>query len=284
MRFAWIIGLLCLASSPVLAQLRATDGLTALDAGDAATARAIWQPLAERGDVLAQYNLGVLALREGEDASRWFTLAAESGHLPAQQALAGLQADRQNWDEAARWYAAAAKQGDAKAAHSLGVLHDRGVLGDGLRGQAAQWFRQAAEAGHVPAQFALGALLAEADDPEAGLWFERAAQAGYADAQFNHARLLQSADPVAAREWYARAGAAGVGAASYNLSLMQARGQGGAESFQSALAWAFIALDQGFAQAATLADALAEVMTPEAARRARALASDCLKNPNACPR
>lgn len=284
MRFAWIIGVFCLACGPAQAQLRAADGLAALEAGDAVRARAIWQPLAERGDVLAQHNLGVLALREGADALRWFTAAAEAGHLPAQTALAGLLADRQDWDNAARWYVAAAEQGDARAAHSVGVLHDRGLLGDSARGQAARWFRQAAEAGHVAAQFALGALLAEGNAAEAARWFAQAAEAGHVEAQFNHARGLAATDPAAARDWYARAGASGFGAASYNLALMYARGQGGPESFRAALAWSMISQEQGFVQAATLAAALLDVMPPEAEAASEAMAAKCLADPTACPR
>ncbi len=284
MRFAWILGVVCLACGPAQAQLRATEGLTALEAGDAEAARAIWQPLAERGDTLAQYNLGVLALREGGEALPLLSAAAEAGYLPAQQVLAGLFADAGAWQDAARWYAAAAAQGDALAAHSLGVLHDRGLLGEGARAEAGRWFRQAAEGGHVPAQFALGALLTEADDPEAAFWFERAAKAGHIEAKFNHARALAEKDPVAARDWYRRAGAAGFGAASYNLALMQARGQGGAESFQAALAWATLAEKQGFVQAASLIAALSEVMVPDAQVAARAQAEQCLANPETCPR
>ncbi|MCL1628867.1 sel1 repeat family protein [Roseibaca sp. V10] len=284
MRFAWIIGVFCLACGPAQAQLRAADGLAALEAGDAVQARAIWQPLAERGDVLAQHNLGVLALRDGTDAIRWFTAAAEAGHLPAQTALAGLLADQQDWNGAARWYVAAAEQGDAGAAHSVGVLHDRGLLGDSARGQAGRWFRQAAEAGYVPAQFALGALLAEAGAPEATRWFAQAAEAGHVEAQFNHARGLAATDPAAARDWYARAGASGFGAASYNLALMHARGQGGPESFRAALAWSLVAQEQGFVQAATLATALLDVMPSESETAARAMTAQCLADPMACPR
>jgi len=284
MRLAWIIGVFCLACGPAQAQLRAADGLAAREAGDAAGARAIWEPLAERGDVLAQYNLGVLALRGEGDALRWFTAAAESGHLPAQTALAGLLADRQDWHGAARWYAAAAQQGNAGAAHSLGVLHDRGLLGDESRTQASRWFRQAAEAGHVPAQFALGTLLTEENVPEAAQWFARAAEAGHVEAQFNHARGLEPTDPVAARRWYASAAIAGFGASSYNLALMHARGQGAAQSFRAALAWALVAQEQGFEQAKTLAGALQEVMSPDAQNAAREIAARCLADASACPR
>lgn len=283
MRWAWIIALVCLVGGPAQAQLRAVDGLAALREGDAATARAIWQPLAERGDLLAQYNLGVLALREGSDPVPWFTRAAEAGHLPAQTALAGLLADAQDWDGAARWYAAAAGQGDAASAHSLGLLHDRGLLGEAARGQAVRWFRQAADAGRIDAQFALGAVLAESGDPAATDWFARAAEAGHTEAQFNLGRALVETDPEAARMWYRRAGLAGFGAASHNLALMHARGQGGRESFQAALTWALVAQEQGFVQAATLSGALLDVMTEQAEQAARKAAAACLTQSDDCP-
>jgi TPR repeat protein len=281
MRWICIIGVVWLACSPAQAQLRAADGIAALEAGDAATARDIWQQLAERGDVLAQYNLGVLTLRSGSDAARWFALAAEQGHLPAQTALAGLLADAQDWAGAARWYEAAAQQGDAPSAHALGLLLDRGLWG--ARADAPRWFRQAATAGHVPAQFALGTVLAEQGAAEAATWFARAAEAGHVEAQFNHARGLMADDPVAARRWYAKAGAAGFGAASYNLALMQARGQGGPARFEIGLAWAKVAQHQGFGQAAALVDALSDVMLPEAVARADAVAQSCLQQPDTCP-
>lgn len=282
MRWICIIGTFLLACGPAQAQLRAADGLAALEAGDAATARDIWQQLAERGDVLAQYNMGVLTLRSGADAARWFALAAEQGHLPAQTALAGLLADAQDWAGAARWYEAAALQGDAPSAHALGLLLDRGLWG--APEDAARWFRQAAEAGHVPAQFALGTWLAEQGAGEAAIWFARAAEAGHVEAQFNHARALVADDPVAARHWYAQAGAAGFGAASYNLALMHARGQGGPARFESGLAWAQVAQHQGFDQSAALVASLSDVMLPDTVARATEMAQNCLAQPNTCPR
>ncbi|NBB99179.1 MAG: hypothetical protein GVY34_13600, partial [Alphaproteobacteria bacterium] len=128
-----------------------------------------------------------------------------------------------------------------------------------------------------------GALLSEAGDPDAELWFERAARAGHVEARFNHARALLDSDPVAARDWYGQAGKAGFGPASFNLSLMLARGQGGARSFQKALTWALVAQEQGFVQAATLIGALSEVMSAEAEGTARAQAGLCLADVTACP-
>ena len=57
-------------------------GLQAAQAGDFKTALAEWTPLAEQGNVKAQYNLGIM-YQHGEGVSendktamRWYTLAA----------------------------------------------------------------------------------------------------------------------------------------------------------------------------------------------------------------
>ncbi len=264
------------------AQLHASDGVDALQTGDTARARAVLEPLAERGGVLAQYNMGVLALRTGGKARRWFRAAAEQGHAPAQQALAGLAADAQDWSTAARWYRAAAAQGVPEAALRLGRLHDRGLFAGDSAARAERWYRRAARAGLAPAQFALGALLADRGATAAAAWFARAASAGHPQAQFNHARNLEADAPAAARGFYAKAAGAGVGQASYNLALMLARGQGGAASFRHALAWARTAQAQGYAQGATLADALAQVMAPDARDAAQAMGNECAARPAAC--
>jgi len=58
-------------------------GLTAAQNGDFATALKEWKPLAEKGDAVAQYNLGQM-YRNGDgvpqdytEAVRWWRLAAE---------------------------------------------------------------------------------------------------------------------------------------------------------------------------------------------------------------
>ena len=233
MRLAWIIGVFCLACGPARAHLRAADGLAALEAAMRRAPALSGNPWPSAAMFWRRITLAVFGLaRRRRCAFAGYTAAAESGHCPHRPRLAGLLAAGKIGMVAARWYAAAAQQGNAGAAHSLGVLHDRGLLGDESRTQASRWFRQAAEAGHVPAQFALGTLLTEENVPEAAQWFARAAEAGHVEAQFNHARGLEPTDPVAARRWYASAAIAGFGASSYNLALMHARGAGcGAKFF-----------------------------------------------------
>jgi uncharacterized protein len=68
-------------------------GLTAAQSGDFATALREWTPLAEQGDALAQYNLGLMygkglgVTQDPKAALLWYTLAAEQGHAKAQYNL-----------------------------------------------------------------------------------------------------------------------------------------------------------------------------------------------------
>ena len=60
-------------------------GFEAYDAGDYQTALQEWRPLADQGDVDAQYNLALMYLngqgvpQDFAEAARWYQLAAEQG-------------------------------------------------------------------------------------------------------------------------------------------------------------------------------------------------------------
>jgi len=120
--------------------------------------------LAERGDAVAQNNLGALY---------------DSGLGVAQDHA-----------EAARWFRKAADQGSAVAQNNLAILFDdgKGVAQD--RAKAAIWYRKAADQGLAAAQFELGIAYAKGqgvpkDDVQAHLWFDLAAARGDADAARN---------------------------------------------------------------------------------------------------
>jgi TPR repeat protein len=65
-------------------------GLTAARSGDFATALREWRPLAEQGNVTAQYNLGLMydngtgVPQDYKTAAKWYRLAAEQGVAVAQ--------------------------------------------------------------------------------------------------------------------------------------------------------------------------------------------------------
>jgi TPR repeat protein len=122
-------------SLPVMAQ-DFGRGDAAYDAGDYITALKEWTPLAEAGDVKAQYNLGEMyALGRGvpqdhDESVKCNRLSTEQGYAMAQNELAIIY-DRglgviQDYAEAVKWYRLAAAQGNAVAQNNLGVMHELG--------------------------------------------------------------------------------------------------------------------------------------------------------------
>ncbi len=96
--FSIAVWLVLVLTPPAWADFQA--GLEAADRGDYHTAVKEFQLSAERGDVKARYNLGVMY-----------------------QLGLGVPQDDQ---EAVRWYRLAAEQGDASAQFKLGVMYDKG--------------------------------------------------------------------------------------------------------------------------------------------------------------
>lgn len=131
------------------------------------------RPLADKGDVKAQYLLGAAYYqnpgttvddmrRNYQEAASWFRKSAEQGSADGQAAMGWLHEKGHgvlpDLLEASKWYRKAAKQGMAEAQYSLALLyhHGRGVnQNDDL---AEKWYLQAAEQGHVCAQNNLGGL------------------------------------------------------------------------------------------------------------------------------
>ncbi len=100
--------------------------------GDYVTALRIIEPLAEKGDLRAQYILGYMH---------------ENGHVA-----------NQDFVLAAKWYRKAAAQGDAISEISLGLLYEngKGVAKD--YAEAAKLYRSAADRGSARAHYRLGTM------------------------------------------------------------------------------------------------------------------------------
>jgi TPR repeat protein len=115
-----ILAFLMTLSAPVMAQ-DFQKGFAAAQAGDFATALQEWTPLAEAGDVFAQYNLAIM-YDNGEGVP-------------------------QDYSEAVKWYRLAAEQGDAKAQNALGAMYEFGltILQDNI--MAHMWYNIASANG-----------------------------------------------------------------------------------------------------------------------------------------
>ena len=93
------------------------------DRGDYATALKEWTPLAEQGNAVAQFNLGLMyrigdgVPQDDKTAVKWYTLAAEQGDADAQYNLASMyrtgQGVPQDYKTTVKWHTLAAEQGHA---------------------------------------------------------------------------------------------------------------------------------------------------------------------------
>lgn len=151
---AIVLSFICL-SAPAWADFKA--GIDAHQRGDYATALREWQPLAEQGDALAQYNLGLLydngrgVQKDYAQARQWYEKAAAQGRADAQVSLGILydygRSIPQDFKKAVYWYRLSAKQGNDLAQRRLGLMYERG---DGVERdyvQAYMWYTLGAAKG-----------------------------------------------------------------------------------------------------------------------------------------
>jgi TPR repeat protein len=112
------------------------EGMEALEKGDYQTALNEFKPLAQQGNAVAQYELGIMHDNgEGVEqnykaAVKWYRLAAEQGYANAQYNLGAMYRHGdgvlQDGKQALKWYRLAAQQGNARAQHNLGVIYFKG--------------------------------------------------------------------------------------------------------------------------------------------------------------
>lgn len=151
---ALLLSITCLAA-PARADFKA--GEKAYQRGDYAMALREWQPLAEKGQAVAQYSLGLLYAngqgvpKDDAQARQWYEKAALQGHAGAQVNLGSLydygRGGPQDFRMAAKWYRRSADQGNDLAQRRLGLLYERG---DGVPKdyvQAYMWYKLGAANG-----------------------------------------------------------------------------------------------------------------------------------------
>jgi TPR repeat protein len=155
---ALVLSIVCLVV-PAWADFQA--GMDANNREDYATALREWRPLAEKGDALAQYNLGVLyrkgrgVTQDDVQARKWYDKAAVQGHAKAQYNLGTLYFNGEgvpkDYKQALRWFHLAADQGEAVAQTKIAIMYEdaQGVPHDLI--QAYKWYSLAITSGDKPA-------------------------------------------------------------------------------------------------------------------------------------
>ena len=192
-------GFLLAASTTVDAGDLQKGGL-AYARGDYTSAIAEFRPLADGGDPVAQYKLGVmyacgLGVQEDDaQAALWYKKAAEKGYVDAQYMLGQIYSKgkgaQKNDASAIAWYSKAAEQGDLNAQFELGQMYFSGSGIGQDHAQAASWLRKSALQGNAGAEASLGLIYLNGqgmpvDREQAISWLRKASEQGNPDAQYN---------------------------------------------------------------------------------------------------
>ncbi len=151
-RLLLVLVLACALSAPAWAGF--DEGVVAYKRGDYETALRELRPLAERGNPIAQSNLGVMyakgqgVAQDYAEAVKWWRRATEQGFAEAQFNLGNMYDNglgvAQDYAEAAKWYRRAAEQDYAKAQYNLGVAYEYGEGVEQDYVQAHMWYNLAA--------------------------------------------------------------------------------------------------------------------------------------------
>lgn len=208
-----------------------------------------FQTLAEQGDQLAAFNLGVCLAqgiggpKDEEKALVWLKQSLD-GVVNAQYWYGRLiiEAGGRLGDvtEGLKWVEKAAEAGMAEACATLAQILVSGQIAPRNHGRALQLYTIAAEGGNIDALFSLGAMYGGGHDvPEnremARDYFDQAAHQGHALAQMMLGRYLVAGlggpvDLEEGRRWLKMAASAGIEEAGANLRhLDESLGRSGKE-------------------------------------------------------
>jgi len=195
----------------------------------------IWKRAVELGSVDATRYLGDLHRRgsgvksDKRKAKRLYRAAADRGDAIAQDNLGCLLFAEEKFEEAFRYYALSADQGFTYGETNLGCCYGDGTGTEVDLGKARYWFERAASKGDAVAQNSLGFLLdTEGNFEEAFRYYALSADQGFTSAEYNLGMCYRDGfgtevDLGKARYWFERAASKGDEGAIKNLARLDAR-------------------------------------------------------------
>jgi TPR repeat protein len=198
-------------------------------------------PMEASAQVIAAYEKAGIDL---SDEIRKLLVEAHLGWVESQFTLGycfdtGSGGMKPDTEKAIFWYTEAAISGHVTAQNNLGVL-----LATGHRerikpnhAEAFNWYKKAAESGHPNAEFHVGLAflkgdgLEQKDEAVAFRWFKRAAKRGHVLAQANVGSMYMSGQGIGtdykkAMKWSKRAASQGSVIAAHNIAVMYFKGMG----------------------------------------------------------
>lgn len=135
------------------------------------------------------YDQGIwLHTSNQQDASIWYSKAAENDYAKAQYNLGLLIEAQRDYQRAAYWYLRAAIQNFSPAQNNLAVMHAKGLGVSRDIQKANHWYEKAAQNGNEKAQYSLGIAYANGegiavDHSKAAYWIHQSAKRDFAPAQ-----------------------------------------------------------------------------------------------------
>ncbi len=211
-------------------------------------ALAIWLPLANGGDVTAQFNIGVMYAnglgveRNMKSAMDWWRRASDQLHVRASHnlALAMLMGEPQDgphedidFTAVLRLLKMASDAGYPNSEYTLGKLYQEGVGVEKDERRAAELFLSASIKGFAKAQYNLGKVFRDGagmtkNDELSLFWFLEAAERGHARAEDKIATRYLSGqgvekDEIEALKWSILAGTQGIQEAQRRRFDLEAR-------------------------------------------------------------
>jgi TPR repeat protein len=137
---------------------------------------------------------------------------AEDGDKNAQYELAqnyanGTDIIEQDYDEAIKWYTQAAEQGHILSQFNLGVIYNSGEEVERDPFAAVKWWSKAAEKGYAPAQYNLGLMYDSGQGVDrrntdtALQWWKKAADQGLPDAMNSVGMYYEIGDDFASKDY-----------------------------------------------------------------------------------
>ena len=291
-----LLSILLFCTQPAFADL--AKGLDAAQKGDFATALKEWQPLAEQGNAVAQFNLGVMyengqgVTQDYKTAVKYYTLAAEQGYADAQFSLGYMyengEGTAQDYKAAIHWYTKGAEQGDAHALSNLSLmyLYGRGTAQDYKK--ALHFGTKASEQGNTNAlatfgreySYTIQEIIRDKNEAQK-MKLELMAEGGYLKGQmalgeFYIEEKYYNQNYKRAVYWYIKAAEQGSSKAGYMLGMLYFNGFGVLQDYPRAHAWFNIAVSLGDKKSTTWREEVVKVMTAVELEEARKLASECV--------
>gem|GEM_PF-7117720 len=244
-------------------------------------------PLAHKGDMKAQHELALLYYSgkgvppDLNQAIKFWTLAAEQGHIEAQYELATILLYAENKtsiQESIYWYTLAAEQGHTKAMYELAWIYQSGTFTPQSDEKTFYWYQALADEKVSAGQLNLGIMYLEGrfvqhDIEQALFWLNQAAQQKHPEAMLQLGLLYTKGvgikpNPKKAFDLYKQSAQKGNIDAQFYLARMYSQGESVEKNSILAYVWFKIAIKNYHSPAITEWLLLKEKMKPEQIKKA----------------